>query len=648
MDKETRAHNRVLAEYQRRMQDILDRYSRDMSRLAGAVQADPDRPFAFSDYPPLKDRHAAMLAEMRSLMVSQVEDAVRQEWGRADRKNDALAVSVIGSEEGAAALGYIRRNTDELEAFMKRKTAGMDLSGRVWDITGQFDTQVQDAIDTALLDGKSADELSREVRNLLHNPDALFRRVRDNRGLLHLSRNAKAYHPGQGVYRSAYMNARRMAATEINMAYRTADHLRVQQMDFVVGIEVHLSGNHNCKGVPPGQFVDICDELQGRYPKSFKFTGWHPFCRCYDTTVLKSRDEMRSKAKTSVNEVKDVPQGFKDWVDRNQDRIANAKQLPYFLRDNGSMDNGVWKINESIAAQSNGTTRNESIEQLVKRLGDDCPKTLKNLGTVIDEYAHNNKEFVAKKTEINVIMKKIFDNNDFGMDIDHDLLQSVFDKGFLNTFETGTTKGFSFSTSTSGPIEAKNGRLKTSHRLFTTGYTKEERVECNIPYRGKQFKRSEYEKYGHLLDRDKYDAYKHNLTQYGDVQIRFKKDKVLTTWTFDDSLWPAFEYYQPSLTSDPQVCSFDGKRNSDRKMKQIMPKPTDDISKLWEWQKQKGTSYIELQYHGKLTIDDVESIVFGKYPETIISKDLIKKLLDKGIELYYIDDSTKRAILYHP
>lgn len=366
MDKETRAHNRVLAEYQRRMQDILDRYSRDMSRLAGAVQADPDRPFAFSDYPPLKDRHAAMLAEMRSLMVSQVEDAVRQEWGRADRKNDALAVSVIGSEEGAAALGYIRRNTDALEAFMTRKTAGMDLSGRVWDITGQFDTQVQDAIDTALLDGKSADELSREVRNLLHNPDALFRRVRDNRGLLHLSRNAKAYHPGQGVYRSAYMNARRMAATEINMAYRTADHLRVQQMDFVVGIEVHLSGNHNCKGVPPGQFVDICDELQGRYPKDFKFTGWHPFCRCYATTVLKTRQEMKEDAarirngekpsEGSVNSVDTLPEGFTKWVDRNRQRIATARTLPYFLRDNGQINaDGVWEPFKQTAADTKPT-----------------------------------------------------------------------------------------------------------------------------------------------------------------------------------------------------------------------------------------------------------------------------------------------------
>ena len=36
----------------------------------------------------------------------------------------------------------------------------------------------------------------------------------------------------------------------------------------------------------------------------------------------------------SKNEVKDMPPQFKKWVDDNQDRIARAKTLPYFLRDN--------------------------------------------------------------------------------------------------------------------------------------------------------------------------------------------------------------------------------------------------------------------------------------------------------------------------
>ena len=33
-------------------------------------------------------------------------------------------------------------------------------------------------------------------------------------------------------------------------------------------------------------FYDICDELQGIYPKTFKWTGWHPHCYSSDTEVM--------------------------------------------------------------------------------------------------------------------------------------------------------------------------------------------------------------------------------------------------------------------------------------------------------------------------------------------------------------------------
>ena len=79
----------------------------------------------------------------------------------------------------------------------------MKLSSRVWNITDQFKSELEMAIDVALGDGTSANKLSQTVRNLLNNPNALFRRVRDKHGQLRLSQNAKNYHPGQGVYRSA-------------------------------------------------------------------------------------------------------------------------------------------------------------------------------------------------------------------------------------------------------------------------------------------------------------------------------------------------------------------------------------------------------------------------------------------------------------
>ena len=197
------------------------------------------------------------------------------------------------------------------------------------------------SLDIGIREGQSAAQMSRNVRQYLNKPNMLFRRVRDEHGELQLSKRAKAYHPGQGVYRSSYKNARRLTATETNIAYRTADHLRYQKMDFVVGIEIHLSGNHTLNGKP---FHDICDELAGKYPKDFKFTGWHPQCRCFVTTILKTKEERDEDVKKilrgepvdgeSVNKVKDVPQQFKTWLKDNELRALNRFSVPYFMTEN--------------------------------------------------------------------------------------------------------------------------------------------------------------------------------------------------------------------------------------------------------------------------------------------------------------------------
>lgn len=142
-----------------------------------------------------------------------------------------------------------------------------------------------------------------------------------------------------GANAPKYSNAMRLARTETNMAYRTSDHTRWQQLDFVVGIEIRTSNNH--------PIADICDELAGRYPKDFKFTGWHPQCRCHAVSILKTPEEMEADNERimngedlngeSINTVRDMPNNFKDWVKENDSRIAmsNARgTLPYFLNDN--------------------------------------------------------------------------------------------------------------------------------------------------------------------------------------------------------------------------------------------------------------------------------------------------------------------------
>jgi len=169
--------------------------------------------------------------------------------------------------------------------------------------------------------------------------------VRDAEGKLQLSKAAKEYHPGAGVYRSSYKNAMRVARTEINAAYHTADQLRWDKMDFVVGVRISLSGAHPA--------YDICDELQGDYPKNFKFTGWHPNCLCQMTAILKTEAEMdrddalimagKRASSYSRNRVKEMPPIFTEWVRANKQRIVTAKKLPYFLSDNRKIVNDILK-----------------------------------------------------------------------------------------------------------------------------------------------------------------------------------------------------------------------------------------------------------------------------------------------------------------
>lgn len=54
---------------------------------------------------------------------------------------------------------------------------------------------------------------------------------------------------------------------------------------------------------------------------------------------LKTEDEFfdDDEDAKSVNEVEDVPQGFKDWIRDNEDRISRAEKrgtVPYFIADN--------------------------------------------------------------------------------------------------------------------------------------------------------------------------------------------------------------------------------------------------------------------------------------------------------------------------
>lgn len=355
-------HLRNLLRLEKRIDKLFQEAAARVAHLSESVEGfSADDVFTFDKYPYLRNRANKLVAELNNAVETTIFDGVRLEWDLANEKNDSLARSVLGSAvehlDGTTRRRYFATNAGACEAFLARRERGLNLSERVWNLSKQFKEEMEMGLDLGLRDGVSAVEMSRTLRRYLQNPTALFRRVRDEHGILHLSQRAAAYHPGRGVYRSAYKNARRLTATEVNIAYRTADHLRMQDLDFVVGVEIQLSENHTCLGADgkPHRFHDICDDLKGKYPKTFKFTGWHPHCRCYATPILKTEEEFdadthrilqgEEPTEGSENAVDDLPDEFKAWAKENEPRLEAAKArgtLPYFVRDNDALIGGAF------------------------------------------------------------------------------------------------------------------------------------------------------------------------------------------------------------------------------------------------------------------------------------------------------------------
>lgn len=333
-------HLRNLMKTILKQQKILDEAVQKGARIGeSSGYSDNGTPFFFNEYPAVKARIDELLQELQKNLLTTIEEGNREEWLLSCEKNDKMVDAITSSTKipKAQITQWKQPNLAALNAFQTRKAEGMRLSERVWNITEQFKEELELALDIGLGEGKSAAELSRDVRKYLNQPDKLFRRVRDKHGVLRLSKAAKAYHPGQGVYRSSYKNALRLTATENNMAYRTADHERWQQLDFVIGFEIKLSNNH--------PVYDICDELKGEYPKDFKFVGWHPHCRCFAVAITPDVEqfmEYQEKLVAGENlsnykfegEVKDVPDNFKEWMRGNDERLGRAKNIPYFIKDN--------------------------------------------------------------------------------------------------------------------------------------------------------------------------------------------------------------------------------------------------------------------------------------------------------------------------
>lgn len=324
----------------------------------------------FQRHPELRAALDKTMQQLNDDLTATIEQGSKDAWLRANTAADAVVAAMANNNAQLAALLNAETNMPQndraLRAFQQREMQGLKLSDRVWRATEGMKLDMERAIEVALAEGVPAQKLSQRVRELLKEPHRLYRRVRDKDGNLRLSQAAQKYHPGTGVYRSSYKNAMRVARTEVNMAYQASDSERWTRSWWVKGIRVSLSNNHTCldsKG-RPAPLVDICDELAGDYPADFKFTGWHPQCRCFATAITCEYSDIRDyysrkragedmTGYTPPGTITEPPEQFKRWMADNSDRLTGAAQrgtTPYFIANNAKYTDPNWKPSKATAS----------------------------------------------------------------------------------------------------------------------------------------------------------------------------------------------------------------------------------------------------------------------------------------------------------
>ena len=390
--------NQLFAAYNRRLGMLYSGYVKKLLALGYSEDVlENDALFNFDNFPVLKAR------------LNEIFNDYFQNSMLCHKSGITSGVSLAYSHDNDA-LGQFSVLTDKaLETARKTAAAtfianrlnaknGLNLAQSVWNYCQQTKAEFEMAMSNVIADGlekgTSAEEVGRRIRQYLNNPDMMYRRYHTVKVLKNGQKKdvvtwrrkriidgrvrfveEPLEHVGQGVYRSARKNALRVARTEINAAYHKARNGRWANEPFVIGQHIHISPQHD-----PDEDADICDELEGYYPKDFDWDSWHPQCMCTSDPVMISGEERKQFYKrmlngedmssyVSPNSIKDVPDQYKRYIEANGDKIVDAfkrGKLAWHLANNKS----YWvKYLDAAQRKQMGVktiSRREAIQEIAK------------------------------------------------------------------------------------------------------------------------------------------------------------------------------------------------------------------------------------------------------------------------------------------
>ena len=355
--------NNLFAVYNKRLGRLYSDYVKKLTSLGyGEDVLEDDALFNFDNFPKLKARLDDIFNAyyQNSLLCykSGITDGVALAYNHDEMVIGGYSVltdKAIRVARDTAAATFIANR-------LKTKN-GLNLAQTVWNYCQQTKSEFEMAMSNTIADGikkgSSAEEIGKSIRRYLNDPDMMYRRYHT----IKVQKNGKkkdvvtwrrrriidgkvrfVEEPlekvGMGVYRSARKNALRVARTEINAAYHKARNERWQNEPFVIGQYIHVSPQHNID--------DICNDLEGRYPKDYVWISWHPQCICTSDPITIQGEEKKEFYKrlmagedmsnyVSPFAVLTMPEKYNQYIKDNYEAIVKAGmrgKLAWHLQDN--------------------------------------------------------------------------------------------------------------------------------------------------------------------------------------------------------------------------------------------------------------------------------------------------------------------------
>lgn len=355
--------NNLFAVYNNRLGRLYSDYVKKLTSLGyGEDVLEDDALFNFDNFPQLKARLNDIFNDyyQNSLLCYKrgITDGVALAYNHDEMVIGGYSVltdKAIRVARDTAAATFIANR-------LKTKN-GLNLAQTVWNYCQQTKSEFEMAMSNTIADGikkgSSAEEIGKSIRKYLNDPDMMYRRYHT----IKVQKNGKkkdvvtwrrrriidgkvrfVEEPlekvGMGVYRSARKNALRVARTEINAAYHKARNERWQNEPFVIGQYIHVSPQHNID--------DICNDLEGRYPKDYVWISWHPQCICTSDPITIQGEEKKEFYKRLMDgedmsnyvspfAVLTMPEKYNQYIKDNSEAIVKAGmrgKLAWHLQDN--------------------------------------------------------------------------------------------------------------------------------------------------------------------------------------------------------------------------------------------------------------------------------------------------------------------------